>query len=210
MSRAVYIGGFGNGKLAAGRVAEALTKYYQDVEPFTFSYAMDNPDIIRKAVEDVDVFTHSAGMLPVTDTSPRMLTSFGPPLPTPKGVLVVRTLAKTVRMHTPGVGLRSVADIPAIAAYDLSTTGEFVSNPCGNFGRLGEVACFNAIDTAIYAQHAGIPTKLMYTQGDEYYAPSVADVHRATMSGVDVVRGPGVHDELVIRPDQTLRYTIFR
>lgn len=47
MGRAVSTGGFGNGPENAERVAKGLLKYYDDVDPFTFSYAMDNPDVIR-------------------------------------------------------------------------------------------------------------------------------------------------------------------
>lgn len=57
MSRVVYIGGFGNGKKSAEGVAEALAAYYDDVDPFTFSRAMDSQDTVRRAVKGADVIT---------------------------------------------------------------------------------------------------------------------------------------------------------
>jgi hypothetical protein len=49
MSRALYVGGFGNGQSSVERVASALGDYFDDIDAFTFSQAMSQPDTIRRA-----------------------------------------------------------------------------------------------------------------------------------------------------------------
>lgn len=121
MTRAVYIGGFGNGRGNAERVASALEPYYDDIVKFTFSEAISNPDKVRRAVHGVDALTHSAGMLTLTDTNPGRIEAFGAPLPTTKLRLIGRTGLKTVRMHTPGIGIRSPRDVLAVGSYSASS-----------------------------------------------------------------------------------------
>lgn len=209
MRRAVYIGGFGNGKRSAEGVADGIAEasvgYYDDVYPFTFSGAMDNPNIVRRATQNVDVFTHSAGMLALRGTSPRRIEAFSAPLPTTRGRLIRNTLLKTARMHTPGIGIRSAEDFRNVNVYNTSALAELLAHPKGNLGRLGQIACFNAVEIAIAAQQSDIPTHLTYTDGDEYFSLSDEDESRATHSGVKVKRITGIHDELVIRPVATLR-----
>jgi hypothetical protein len=96
-------------------------------------------------------------------------------------------------------------DIPAVATYDLSTTAELIAHPKGNFGRLGQIARFSAVETAIAAKRSGIPASLTYTNGDEYFSLTVRDEAAARTAGVGVTRFPGIHDELAIRPAATLR-----
>lgn len=206
--RAVYIGGFGNGKNSAENVAEALAGYYDDVDPFTFSGAMDDRDTVRRAVRGADVVTHSAGLLAVVGTNPDRITAYGAPLPSTKLKLVGKTVVKTVRMHTPGIGIHSLHDLPAINAYDLSATGELVAHPRGNLGRLGQIARFDAVEAAIAAERSGIPSHLVYTDGDEYFSLSAQHEAEAAAAGVGVIRIPGIHDELVIRPSATLQISL--
>jgi hypothetical protein len=206
MSRAVYIGGFGNGEGSAERVSEALTaSYYDDVHPLTFSRAMEDQDEVHRAVEGVDVITHSAGLLAVVGANPRRIEAFGAPLPSSKIALVGKTIVKTVRMHTPGVGIRSVGDLSAVSAYDLSATEELFTHLRGNLGRLGQISRFNAVYTAREALRVGIASSLIYTNGDEYFSLSHQDEATAAAEGVNIVRIPGIVDELVIRPEATLQ-----
>jgi len=206
MNRAVYIGGFGNGKKSAEGVAEALTGCYDDVDPFTFSHAMDNQNVVRRAVLGADVFTQSAGILAIVGTNPDRIEAFGAPLPNTKGRLVGRTVLKTMRMHTPRAGIQSVGDLRTISAYDLSATAELLAHPKGNLGRLGQISRFNAVEAAIAAQQSDIPTSLTYANGDEYFSLSAQAEVMAAASGVTVNRITGIHDELVIRPVATLRH----
>jgi len=205
MKRAVYIGGFINGKQLAEGVADALTVYYDAVDAFTFSNAMDIPNTIRRAVQGVDVFTHSAGMLALAGTNPNRIAAFGPPLPTTPLALVGRTVRKTVRMHTPGIGIQTRADVRAVGVYEAGAVAEVFAHPKGNFGRLGQVAAFNAVHAGIAAEQSGIPTSLVYFDGDEYFQLSAAQEAEAVGGGVHVQRIPGIHDELALRPEQTLR-----
>ncbi len=206
MDRAVYIGGFGNGKKSAEGVAEALASYYDDVDPFTFSQAMDRQNVVRRAVRGVDVFTHSAGMLAVVGASPSRIEAFGAPLPTSKLRLIGRTIVKTARMHVPRIGIHSMRDLLAVNKYNLSTLAELVAHPKGNLGRLGQISRFSAVEAAIAAQQNDIPSSLTYNDGDEYFTLTAKDEAMATAAGVNITRIPGIHDELVIRPKATLQH----
>lgn len=204
MSRVVYVGGFGNGKCAAGRVANALLDYYEDVDTFTFSQAMASPDEVRRATKGVPVVSHSAGMLALRHTWPKRIDALNAPLPSSKLALVGHTLIKTARMHIPGIGIRALADIRGVATYDVSSTAELSAHLVGNLRRLGAIANFNAIEAAASAQHEHVPVTLGYTDGDEYFAWDDADRQRASDLAVQTVRLPGIHDELVIRPEAML------
>ena len=204
--RVVYIGGFGNGRSSAEQVASALQEYYDDVDVFTFSEAISRPNTVARAVESVDTITHSAGMLALAGTVPERISAFGAPLPTAKALLVARTVLKTVRMHTPGIGIQRVQDITAIAGYDASAAGELVAHPGRNLGHLGQISRFDAVKAAVAARRSSsrIPTSLYYTKGDEYFQPSQAQLVAAEAGDVNVLSLPGIHDELIIRPAETL------
>lgn len=204
MARAVYIGGFGNGRGNAERVASALEPYYDEIDEFTFSEAISNPDKVRRAVHGVDALTHSAGMLTLADTNPSRIEAFGAPLPTTKLRLIGRTGLKTVRMHTPGIGIRSPRDVLAVGSYGASSAAELVAHPVLNLGHLGDISRFDAVEAAIAARQSDIPTSLNYTEGDEYFQLSEEREAAARAMGVGVMRIPGIHDELVIRPSATL------
>jgi hypothetical protein len=204
MKRAVYIGGFGNGRGNAERVADALSNRYATAEPFTFAYAMDNPDVIRRAVRGADVITHSAGMLALKGTRPEYIGAIGAPVPMTPAQLVMRSALKTLRMHTPGIGIRNARDIGCVMAYDLSTVGEYVTNGPDNLKYLPKVAKFDAVAVAIAAEQSDIPTMLGYSEDDEFFHITPDDALRAAAGGVDIAHLTGVHDQLVLTPDETL------
>lgn len=206
MTRAAYIGGFGNGRGSAERVASALEDYYEEIDIFTFSEAIDDPDTIRQAVHGIDTFTHSAGMLALkeADTTPSRIEAFGAPLPSTKLQLLGKTGIKTLRMHLPGIGIRSLRDALAVADYDNSSAVELITHPVLNLGHLGDIARFDAVANAVAAKQSDIPTSLVYTNGDEYFRLPKEREEMALAMGVGVMRLPGIHDELVIRPDATL------
>lgn len=209
MGRAVYIGGFGNGRGNAERVASALEPYYDEIDEFTFSEAISEPGKVRRAVHGVDAITHSAGMLSLAGTSPSRIEAFGAPLPTTKLRLIGRTGLKTARMHIPGIGIQSTRDVLAVASYDGSSTAELIAHPVRNLGNLGEISRFDAVKAAIAALESDIPTSLNYTEGDEYFQLSEEREATAKTMGVGVTRIPGIHDELIIRPAETLQQVDF-
>lgn len=205
MSRAVYIGGFGNGRGSVERVASALEAHYDEIDAFTFSHAMSDPDMVRSAVHNVNVVTHSAGMLALVGTAPERIDAFDPPLPTSRLKLIGRSGIKTARMYTPGIGIHSMRDIPVVSGYGRSATAELIAHPARNLGNLGTISRFDAVGAAIAARMYGIEASICYMDGDEYFQLSDDDEAMANDAQVNVVRLPGIHDELVIRPEATLR-----
>lgn len=206
MSRAVYISGFAGGEKGAERVASVLETRYDDVDTFTFSHAMANPNEIRRATKRVPTVTHSAGMLALIESgaNPEELTAFGPPLPVALWQFPGRTIRKRMRMHEPGVGIQSPEDVAAIKEYEASSMRELFKHPLGNFGYLGKITRFDAVDAAIGAVQAGTETNLVYTQGDEYFQLSEEREAIARAAGVGIMRLAGIHDELPLRPIATL------
>lgn len=206
MSRVVYIGGFGNGRASMNAVANELQAYYTNVDPFTFSDAVNNPDEITKAVADVDVITHSAGMLAVVGTWPKAIHSFNAPLPTTRTKLVLKTGVKFARMHTPGIGMYSLEDAKAVARYDASCVGELGAHLVTNLRPFanGQIPKFDAIRTGTIAQKNGIPTTLTYMNHDAYYKPTDTQLNDARIGEVSIAHLHGEHDELPLRPSQVL------
>ncbi|MGD8373754.1 MAG: hypothetical protein PVI21_02745 [Candidatus Woesebacteria bacterium] len=202
--RAVYVGGFGNGRQCAERVALALRKHYSDVTPYTFSYAMSHRDEVREALCGADAITHSAGLLAVIGTAPNRITAFGAPIPTPVRQFIGRTATKTLNMHKPGIGVQSSDDIATVRLYESSSCAELLINPLDNFGRLGKISRFDAVAAAITATQNGTPISLIYTHGDEFFQPTEEHALIAQSAGVGFVRLPGAHDELVLRPEAML------
>lgn len=200
--RAVFIGGFGNGKTSAEHVAEVLGSElnYDDVDAFTFSRAMKDRRIIRRASQGVDLWTHSAGLLAAIDTAPRHIDALNAPLPTSRLRLLGKTGVKIARMHFRGIGIQSLEDIGSVARYNASTTAELIRHPLANLGQLKQISQFDAVSAAVAARHAGIPVDLGYTEGDEYFQLAFHREIEAEQHGVRILRTKGIHDELVIRP----------
>jgi hypothetical protein len=207
MNRAVYIGGFAGGHATALNVGEAIDEWgvFDDVEIFTFSEAMHKPHDVNKAVKNAFCITHSAGIMPVVGASPERLVAFAPPVPSRVRNLVKQTLPKMIRMHT--VGMKDCEDRGNIFMYVGSTIAESVRHPWRNFRSLGKIAQFDSIQTGINAQHAGIPTQLIWSPEDDYFSPDRAEIARARDAGVTVVYGRAagkLHDELLVNPHTQL------
>lgn len=213
MSRAVFIGGFGNGRRGAEGVSEALRTYFafEDVDGFTFSDANKSPGVILKAVKGVEVFTQSAGMMALRGTAPEAIHAFSAPLPTGRARLLGRTIVKTVRMNTPGLGIRSMADSRAAMAYGASSGAELSVHPSANLRPFltGEISRLDSLQEGIQAKKSGIFTTLICMDNDAFFTLTEEGQQRAEQAGVEVIRMPGVHDELVLRPDATVRNYLF-
>ncbi len=206
MSRAVYIGGFANGEKTAQRVADELQEYYSDVDPFSFSYAMANPNTIRRATAGAATITHSAGMVAVVNANakPRQISSFCPPLPVGLWQYPAKTLTKRTRMHQQNVGITCEEDIKAVRAYETGSAIELLRRPIANFRHLGQICQFDSVNAAMSLVQERISVTLAYTEGDEYFQLPKEREDFARIAGVQIVRMAGIHDELPIRPQATL------
>lgn len=205
---ATYVGGFGSGRKAAEGVAEALERRLGNgstVNAFTFSDYVDDPDEVEWAMKGARVVTHSAGALSALGKNPNFAEAhiLNPPLPSDIGSLVLRAGFKSARMFIPGVGVHSLSDMVAAAKYSAGAVAELAVHPKENFGQLKRIAVFNAIDSAIYVRrHNENPLQLVWTEGDEFFSPTASELEEAVLAGVDYQIVPGVHDEVVLRPDQ--------
>ncbi len=207
MNRAVYIGGFGNGTNGTERVVSALATKYDSVTSITFSRAMGNPDKTRRLTEGTFTVTHSAGMLALmaSGACPEELAAFGPPLPLPLTQFPKRTILKRMRMHKADIGIQSPKDAAAIKEYEASSISELFRHPVGNFGHLGKISRFDAVEAAIAAkQNRDTDISLIYTDGDEYFQLPPERERVAEAAGISVMRFAGIHDELALRPTATL------
>ncbi len=202
--------GLGAGKRSGERICEALSEFYTNVEdPITSSRAMDDPDMMRRVAEGSILFLHSMAMLAAEGTKPKSIHSFNAPLSydqyrMPKTRLLARTVCKTARMHTPGLGIESADDLKRVLAYDASSAAELGAHLWGNLKHLGRIARFDAVEQAAAAVASGIHTELTYTSDDSYFSPTDEHYAHARRTGVAIHMFDGQHDELVLRPQEML------
>lgn len=208
MSNVVYVNGFGNGRSSTREVANALGNYYEGVEAFRFSDLTSSPDTIRKAATNADLITHSAGALALKLESMDRINSallLGPPLPQRVSRLLYKTVVKTARMNTPGVGIKSVQDLKAVNTYSLSSVAELTANPIDNFGRLPEIARTDSVELARNIARERTPATLVWTDSDAYFQPTQSTLDIARANGIMTITDlEGEHDEIVLRPEEFL------
>lgn len=208
MSKVVFINGFGNGRGSTRKVANALGNHYDGVEAFRFSDLTNSPDAIRKAAANADLITHSAGALALKLESMDRINSallLGPPLPQRVSRLLYKTVVKTARMNTPGIGIHSIDDFNEANRYSLSSLAELTANPIDNFGRLSEIAKTDTVELAKNITQDRTPATLVWTTGDAYFQPtqSTLEVARAnSIMAIDDIDGE--HDEVVLRTEAFL------
>lgn len=202
-NRAVYVGGFGNGKRLGRGVAEVLDRQYEDVESHTFSWAMINPAQMRAIMDGADVFTHSAGFMAIPDRArPRHIEAFSPPLPSKKRKLIGRTALKSYNMHA---AIETFDDAQAVARYNLSSMAELAVRPIRNLAHLNAISEFDLVGVVGAMNEDGIGVSLTYPDSDEYFQPSNYTYRTLeAFDGTDIRTIPGVHDQLVLRPHATL------
>ena len=202
MSRVVFVGGFGNGRNSAERVGNALSRYFEDPVPFTFSDFVKNPEKVQRAMKGVELVTHSAGALAIAKASsnPNFAYLLNPPLSRSIVGLLGRTIIKTARMNTPGLGIHTFGDVPSVAGYSVSSLAELAAHPIANLGNLRRISQFNALDAAVAAKSEGIPIRLAWTQDDSYFKLGQPDLDRARENAVPIGMFEGEHDEVVLRP----------
>lgn len=212
MTRAVYVGGFGGGNSSAERVANALENRfgYEGIDTFRFSQLYTDPDTIRKATTDkVNLVTHSAGarallsVVAIENLDDVLL--LNPPLPQTIPSLLARTVTKTARMNTPGIGIHNLEDARAVANYSTDSLEEFARHPIGNFAQLGRVAHTSTIHLTARTVAHGTPTTAVWTQGDAYFRPTAITIAHLEANNARVITNiEGEHDEVILRPDAFL------
>lgn len=208
MSRALLVTGFGSGIRNAETIAEALSPgYFEEIDALTFSEALKNSDKVRKAAKGATAVTHSAGYMALMDSlhyrdRPKQVHALGAPLPSSAIGLVFRSIYKSGRMLTPGVGAYSMADIVSALRFHQSVVGEMAAHSPTNLGQLGKIAGFDAVKVSIVAaREQGVDISLGYNDGDAYFQLSAEEEGRAVAGGVAVHRLPGEHDEIILRPE---------
>lgn len=211
MNKAVYVGGFANGRSTAEFVGESMIDFFnlEDVDVFTFSDAMNNPDQVRRAVVGRDVVAHSAGFMALKGTIPSLIFAYSPPVPTTRRRLLAKTLPKAINMTRQS---KTIDKIPlsSVAQYNASAGAELAAHPVANFKPFlnGEISRYNSIEMGAAAVKAGIRTALLFSTNDEYFRPTLEQVEYAENHEVVVGDVEGVHDQLVLAPARTLHKTL--
>jgi len=205
----VYIGGYGQGKTTVHNVAAAIETYHKGnvagIDPYTFSCAIKNPSILRRAIEGAEVYTLSAGFMALVnalegkqDYLPGTIDAFNPPIPTSVPQLCGRTALKSWDML-------SDTDKPAARSYSRSSAAEFSVHVPTLVSALFDISKFNAIKEARDMQSRGVPVDLAYTDKDRYFMPTDEQKAFAKDAGVRILYLAGVHDEVALRPEETFR-----
>ncbi|HMI09070.1 MAG TPA: hypothetical protein VK497_01565 [Candidatus Saccharimonadales bacterium] len=208
MSRAVVIGGVGNGKKSVGGYASAVEAHHgndlEDLAAFTLSDAISNPLKLAMALKDASAYTTSGGYVAAVeaikhyDAKPETIDALSPPIPTPLLRLIGRqTLAKTWDMHLH-------ADFSAVRKYDHSTTEELFHHPWANMRTLPRISRFDAIAEAGDIQQSGIPVAIGYMTEDRYFMPTPAQWNRAERLRINMFRVIGMHDQIILHPAEAL------
>jgi hypothetical protein len=203
MARALYVGGFGNGEKTAEKVLDALADYYEEVDGFTFADAMQKTETIKRWATGADIVTHSAGRMAVIGAKPNYIHAFNASVPIPRARLLAKTVKKTAVMLA---SVRGKDDVNAVAAYSKDTLVEFSKHPIGNFMPFirGEISEFDGGYEARLGVAAGIPESHVSTDQDAYFDHDPFSLELLRRNGVHVVRLAGQHDELPLRPIETL------
>ena len=208
MRRAVFIGGFSNGREAVDRVGEALEKHHDDVVAYSFPYAMAHQKEVEKAVVRSLAVTHSAGWLAIWGTSPKEVQAFSPPLPRSVARLALATGAKTLQMFT---NRDLVPDLSEAWRFTKESTAELAklydSESRGHWRYYlnGAISSCNAVDLAVMFDTEKTAVSLIYPDHDLYYTPTENDLSKANRYRINVEILPTtVHDSLILYPEQTL------
>lgn len=206
MARAIYIGGLNGGKRTAEGVASVLERYFEEVEPYTFSYAIQdrNRKEINMATEGATVFSHSAGIMAVHNSDSDSIHAFNGPLPMSRAKLLGKTVVKTARILNPRL---SGADRHDVRQFSGSTTAELVYHPVRNLRPFvnGDISRWNTIYHLGEFQYYGVKTVARYSNKDTYFCPSNEDLSHAERMGVIIASDiEGEHDALPLAPDLVL------
>ena len=206
MNRVVFVGGFSTGQSAVEKVGLALESYFQDVELFTLSSYVKNPQIVRSAAEKATLITHSAGALALQTPGVRPDQAYllNPPLPRSIPNLLVRAAIKTARMYAPGAGIHSFDDVRTASKFMLSTYAEMATHPIANLSQLPGISSHNSIISAIAAKQAGTNVELTWTNHDMYFMPSLIELQTTACYDIPATIFAGEHDEVMLHPEPFL------
>ncbi len=198
--RLVGIAGFGEGEPLIEDVMKTASKYVniEDYEIFTLLEALDNPEMVAKAVERSLLIPHSAGLLALSEElSLDAIVAFNAPEPVAKGQLFKSAAHKTAN-HV--LRLMDPERRPATAKVLMNGAGELMKSPLKNYGVLDQISTFSgAQELSKYKnKHPGKAVRSVITQGDEFFPPSPSAIQLAENNGVEVIEMSGVHDELYI------------
>lgn len=198
MSQAVYVGGFLSGRSSAEGVRSALGSYFEDVEAFTFSDYVRNPEKVRRALKGNFAVTHSSGALALDpiSTKPEQALILNPPLPTRIGRLVAKSLIIAKDILWPSAGI-TFCEVNKLLQ---SGGGELIAHSRANLSQVREISRFNAIETAIGMGNLGVTATLVWTIDDAFFQPTDLQKDQAAEAHVPVVVLPGVHDEVMLHP----------
>lgn len=115
---------------------------------------------------------------------------------------------KTGNLWRPGRGIKTKSDIAEVARFNAGAVAEGMAHPVANFEPFldNSISAFNAVKMAKAATASGIVTKLATMSHDSYF-PRDYYIREAVAQHLDahvLIPIPGEHDELPLRPEQTI------
>lgn len=196
------MGGFASGRRHVESAALALSAYFdEEVVGVSFREGMEDPARLARLLNGANVHTHSAGMVAAYGSSPESITAFAPPVPVWAPILAARALASTGELAV-------AAPLPTksaeVGGYLRHATAELGAHLHGNIKWLSLIARFDALDAAVAAEQAGIPTQVVFMSNDRLFQPGRERIKTARSMGANVVRIVGNHDEFMQNPSSSL------
>lgn len=192
--RAVIIGGVVTSKRMLEPVEQAFGELVGDATTFTFTEAMDNPDVVSRAVDGQVVITHSAGLLAVArHMNPERIFACNGPVQSSVGALAMAALTKTAHHYR---DLFKGPDRGVFARAIAGNAADLAAHPYANLRHRRSIAETSTYNYLADARSAGILVGAATTYDDEFFQ------YRSSLNPgkVPVVQLDGGHDEVLIRP----------
>lgn len=212
MNRAVVIGGFAEHRTQLEPVADAACELglADDADVFTYLDAMNSDGEVERALRGQTAITHSAGIMAIQNgSSPGELHTYNGPEPRTALGLAFSALRKTLNHQIKTfTGPDRVAHATANAANALELASHLPNNlkamheikKFSTVKRLGEIATSDSTWIQMI-----ISTKDEFFKPESYGPQSELYAQRILPQLIE-----GGHDELLIRPHDTITQTVLR
>lgn len=198
----VFIGGFLSSEYQVNMVSERLSEYMdEEVKGMSFRSARQDRERRADFINGKNLITHSAGSMVMNDTQPARVLAIAPPIITPVGALLSRT-ANIVRTEISG-GRRSRSAAVMATRLGASSADEMLRHLSENSRAIPAIAQFSSVEVGSRLAQAGVPTKLVFMESDEFFSPQTMAFQRQLARAafeLDIVSIDGHHCDFAKNP----------